>query len=555
MRKTALLISLVSVLFLVSNVSALDVTLNTLSVKSPSPPFSKLENANPSPVIAQFDFDLALANIGIEAQPNDCLEEGEHWQFWVKAHNAGNEVVDCAEIIFTINGIEIDSVHVAALYPSEVRKYLVEFLVEWPPCAPFIIDAHVDWPLDQNPANDDIDDEFAVTPEAVELLIRDSGILDDGWSWPEGYEYPDYALGSKWHFEVPGMINYWEIAYTHMAGRYSGHAEFFVFPADQNGDIIDNGQGGIMNMEFQFPEIYWPEYAYICYPICLWVDAGDTYYFVWSNRQSGVNYWCIDDGEGNPDWNWQKEAGVWSSGSPYDGDWFCHIGSEWHPHLEMICENLTPVFCRGKNFYFQITIINDTFGPASGTLTFTGYSEYDCDPPNLRVAVPSNKTYPLGETVEYYFFNVPNAAGPGAYSASVDGTLYSFMPHYVYCCMNTEIVQCGPWRDGDNTEWGLVEVDREEVEAALPVVTSLAQNYPNPFNATTNISYNLADASNVTLKVYDITGRLVVTLVDGQMDAGEHVVAWDASNVSSGVYFYKLTCGDYTATKKMNLLR
>lgn len=553
MRKTALLISLAFVLFLVSNVSALDVTLNTLSVKSPSPPFSRLENANPSPVVPQYDFDLALTNIGIEAKPNDCLEEGEYWQFWVKAHNAGHEIVDCAYIVFTLNGLEIGRVHVAALYPSEVRKYLVEFLVEWPPCAPFIIDAHVDWPPDENPANDDIEDEFTVAGEAVELLIRDSGILGNAWTWLPGYEYPDYALGSKWHFEVPGMINYWEMAYANVAGTPGGHAELFVFEADANGDIIDDGTGGIMNMEFQFPEIYWPEYAYICYPICLPIQPGDTYYFVWCNRQSLLNYWCIDDGEGNPDWNWQKEAGVWSSGSPYDGDWFCHIGLLSHPHLEMICENLTPVFCRGKNFYFQITIINDTGSPASGTLTFSGYSGYYCDPANLRVAVPSNKTYPQGETVEYYFFNVPNAAGPGAYSASVDGTLYSFMPHYVYCCMNTDIVQCGPWRDGDNTEWELVQTDRPEV--ALPTSTSLHQNYPNPFNAETNISYNLAEAGDVTLKVYDITGRLVETLIERYQETGEHIVTWDASNISSGVYFYKLTCGDYTATKKTDLLR
>jgi hypothetical protein len=119
--------------------------------------------------------------------------------------------------------------------------------------------------------------------------------------------------------------------------------------------------------------------------------------------------------------------------------------------------------------------------------------------------------------------------------------------------MNLDIIQCGPFRIGDNTEWSLHEVERPEV--GLPTFTSLDQNYPNPFNATTNISFNLAEAGNVSLNVYDITGRLVTTLVDGQMDAGQHVVAWDGSNVSSGVYFYKLSTGDYTATKSMNLLK
>ena len=80
-------------------------------------------------------------------------------------------------------------------------------------------------------------------------------------------------------------------------------------------------------------------------------------------------------------------------------------------------------------------------------------------------------------------------------------------------------------------------------------------NYPNPFNAETNISYSLAEDGNVSLKVYDISGRLVTTLVDGHMDAGEYMVAWDASNVSSGVYFYKLVAGEYTASKIMNFLK
>ena len=94
-----------------------------------------------------------------------------------------------------------------------------------------------------------------------------------------------------------------------------------------------------------------------------------------------------------------------------------------------------------------------------------------------------------------------------------------------------------------------------EVLADLPSDFALLGNYPNPFNATTSISFNLAEAAKVSLKVYDITGRLVTTLVEGQMDAGEHVVSWDASGVSSGVYFYKLTAGEYTATKSMNLLK
>jgi len=220
------------------------------------------------------------------------------------------------------------------------------------------------------------------------------------------------------------------------------------------------------------------------------------------------------------------------------------------PEAVMRCQTLSPVFCRGKKFYFKLTVKNNTEDNISGNLTFSGYASYDCDPTNLLVGIPRYKTYPPGLTEEYYQFKVPGAAAPGPYSASVGGVLAGVE---LFGCMNTDIIECVPWRVGGNTSWELVEAERPEV--GLPTVTSLAQNYPNPFNANTNISFDLAEAGNVSLNVYDITGRLVTTLVDGQMDAGEHLVAWDASSVSSGVYFYKLTTVDYSATKSMNLLK
>ncbi|MCP4631954.1 MAG: T9SS type A sorting domain-containing protein [candidate division Zixibacteria bacterium] len=89
----------------------------------------------------------------------------------------------------------------------------------------------------------------------------------------------------------------------------------------------------------------------------------------------------------------------------------------------------------------------------------------------------------------------------------------------------------------------------------LPQVTTLLNSYPNPFNATTGIPFDLAQSGNVSLKVYNLSGQLVETLVDGQMSAGSHIINWDASVVSSGIYFYKLTAGNYVTTKKMNLLK
>lgn len=79
----------------------------------------------------------------------------------------------------------------------------------------------------------------------------------------------------------------------------------------------------------------------------------------------------------------------------------------------------------------------------------------------------------------------------------------------------------------------------------------LQQNYPNPFNPTTTISYQLSVAGHATLKVYDVLGRLVTTLLDGKQIPGEHSVTFDARYLSSGVYFYQLKTGDFVGTKKM----
>ncbi len=84
---------------------------------------------------------------------------------------------------------------------------------------------------------------------------------------------------------------------------------------------------------------------------------------------------------------------------------------------------------------------------------------------------------------------------------------------------------------------------------------SLYQNYPNPFNPTTSIQYQVSGISQVSLKIYDLLGREVATLVNEQKPAGTYEVTFDASGLSSGVYYYKIAAGDYSETKKMVLLR
>ncbi|MBI5727593.1 MAG: T9SS type A sorting domain-containing protein, partial [Ignavibacteriales bacterium] len=93
--------------------------------------------------------------------------------------------------------------------------------------------------------------------------------------------------------------------------------------------------------------------------------------------------------------------------------------------------------------------------------------------------------------------------------------------------------------------------------ADIPTVYALEQNYPNPFNPATVINYQLPQNSLVTLKVYDILGKEIATLVNEQQTAGSYTLNFstDQYRLASGVYIYSLRAGNFTSTKKMVLLR
>jgi flagellar hook assembly protein FlgD len=90
-------------------------------------------------------------------------------------------------------------------------------------------------------------------------------------------------------------------------------------------------------------------------------------------------------------------------------------------------------------------------------------------------------------------------------------------------------------------------------ENLIPKEFDLKQNYPNPFNPSTTIEYTIPENSRVTLKIYDILGKEVATLVNKEQNTGTYIVVWNAQSVSSGIYFYRINAGNYTDTKRMIL--
>ena len=116
----------------------------------------------------------------------------------------------------------------------------------------------------------------------------------------------------------------------------------------------------------------------------------------------------------------------------------------------------------------------------------------------------------------------------------------------------------GTGKDGKNIgalRVGCTSVGVIHKPSNLPIKSELSQNYPNPFNPLTNISFALPSRSFVVLKVFDLIGREIATLISKELPPGKYSRQWDASGMPSGVYFYRLHVGTFTETKKLILLR
>jgi hypothetical protein len=114
----------------------------------------------------------------------------------------------------------------------------------------------------------------------------------------------------------------------------------------------------------------------------------------------------------------------------------------------------------------------------------------------------------------------------------------------------------GAYGGPGTADWLITTIDDKfSLADEIPNDYKLSQNYPNPFNPVTMINYQLPMNSHVLLKVYDILGREISTLIDEPVAAGRHEVHWNAADLPSGLYFYRIQTGSYSAVKKMILMK
>jgi hypothetical protein len=278
--------------------------------------------------------------------------------------------------------------------------------------------------------------------------------------------------------------------------------------------------------------------------------AGGNFQITWANFPvpDSTMSPCIDAGD--PD-------------SPFDPDYSIADIGAYYFHQEgcsMLQITLNPlgmpivIPLQGGAFAFDVSVTNYDIESHTAEVWFTievpgGYQ--------FTVFGPDEFTFAPGLMTSHMLFQfVPENAPAGEY------TFYAFLGEYplnVMSCDSFPFMKEGESGDWINSKSWTLTGDlfehMQEISEVTPTELTLLRAFPNPFNLTTALSFTLPEASRVHLAVYDVSGRLVSDLLNGWRDAGAHEIAFDASNLASGLYLYRLIAGDFNVSGKMLLLK
>jgi len=217
----------------------------------------------------------------------------------------------------------------------------------------------------------------------------------------------------------------------------------------------------------------------------------------------------------------------------------------------------------------SITVVDQRIAGDSikSQITLVVHSNLPAGTFKLRVmAVEKLIVYPTppGSNGETTFHTVFRRAYPNTTGVACPTTAGTYNYTYTYkresAWQDTSIVTVAFYQNDVNKEVlnsnkGTYIATGINNQSEVPEKYFLGQNYPNPFNPTTNIKFAIPKSGFTTLKVYDAMGREVAVLFNSKLEAGQYNADFNAANLSSGVYFYKLTSGDFTDVKKLTLIK
>ena len=196
------------------------------------------------------------------------------------------------------------------------------------------------------------------------------------------------------------------------------------------------------------------------------------------------------------------------------------------------------VFNKGLYNWYNIRAFIKNDGTS---LTITNAKiKYQCDDPWVTSIGQSLQNLPgiaPGETVgatTWAGINYIDSLFPGYFNLKVE----LISDYWVFWTDSVHLIVTG--------------VEQEDLQ---PLTFKLEQNYPNPFNPSTTFRYSIPTQSKVVIKIYDILGNEIATLMDEEKSVGTYELTWNAASLPSGVYFYQLKAGEFISTKKMILLK
>ena len=196
-------------------------------------------------------------------------------------------------------------------------------------------------------------------------------------------------------------------------------------------------------------------------------------------------------------------------------------------------------YTENEDTVFRLNVdINDLWNVSFGSTAFVSVESIDTF--NIFGYMSRVITFRLDGLILYYV-SLSDIFGPLYYYSSGEPPGTNYRDKSLYSCVI------------DSVQYGrTLLVDQKEIS---PYEFSLSQNFPNPFNPDTKIQYSVKNKQNVSLKVFDILGKEIATLVNEEKPAGNYEVEFNAEGLVSGIYFYRLRTGTYSSTKKMILLR